>query len=205
MVASIVEMILTENKRDGYYKLFDSWKSHLTTYSTSLNSFCIRYLDKCKGKGLFDQFADFYLKSFTSGKSRQIQNTNDLFTQMILVKFEDKYRNSILFDNWKQSFDDLDVETRQLFSYYMKIYLNRTTLNEAFDFGKYEQKRFEVKDKIDKIVAGICCVFCQNIQYITIDVISYLSYLFDQPDENVIESLSKLECKHSHAIINDIE
>ncbi len=112
---------------------------------------------------------------------------------------------SLLEDIWKQSFNELDEKTRLLFSYYMKIYLNRTTLNEAFDFGKYEQKRFEVNDKIDKIVVEICCLVCQNIQHITIDVISYLSYLFDQPDEKMVESLSKLECKHSHAKINDIE
>jgi len=200
----MIETILTENKRDGYDKLFDLWKSHLTLYPSSLNSFCIKYLDKCKEKGLFDEFAYFYIKSFTSGKDRQIQNTNDLFTQMILLTFEDEKRNSILFDIWKQSFDELDEKTRQLFSYYMKIYLNRTTLNEVFDFGKYEQKRFEIKDKIDKVIVEVNCMVCTNVQYNTIDVISYVSYLFGQPDEKMSESLSTLKCNHNSASISSI-
>ena len=204
MVASMIETILTENKRDGHDKLFDFWKSHLTLNSSSLNSFCIKYLDKCKEKGLFDEFVKFYLTSFTSGKNRPLQNTNDLFTQMILVSFEDNDRNSILFDIWKQSFGELDDQTHSLFSYYMKIYLNRTTLNEVIDFGKYEQKRFDIKDKIDKVVVEVSCMVCTNVQYNTIDVISYVSNLFGQLDEKMKESLFTLKCQHNSANISSI-
>jgi len=204
MVASMIETILTENKKAAYDKLFDLWKSHLTLYPSSLNSFCINYLDKCKEKGLFDEFVNFYITSFTSGKNRPIKNTNDLFTQMILVTFEDDIRNLILLDIWKQSFGALDENTRQLFCYYMKIYLNRTTLNEVFDFGKYEQKRFEIKDKIDKVIVKSNCMVCTNVQYNTIDVISYVSYLFGQPDEKMRESLSTLKCNHNSASISSI-
>jgi len=204
MVASMIETILNENKSDVYGKLFDLWKSHLIFYPSSLYSFCTRYLDKCKEKGLFDEFVNFYIKSFTSSRNQEIQNTNDLFTQMILVTFEDDTGNSILFDIWKQSFGDLDENTRQLFSHYMKIYLNRTTLNKVFDFGKYEQKRFEIKDKIDKFVVKINCLLCTNIQYIAIDVISYVSYLFGQLDEKMQESLFTLKCQHNSANISSI-
>ena len=123
---------------------------------------------------------------------------------MILVTFEDEKRNSILFDIWKQSFDELDDQTCRLFSYYMKIYLNRTTLDNVFDFGKYEQKRFEIKDKIDKFVGKINCLLCTNIQYIAIDVISYVSYLFGQLDEKMQESLFTLKCQHNSANISSI-
>ena len=204
MVASMIETILIENKRDGYDKLFDFWKSHLILYPSSLNSFCIKYLDKCKEKRLFDEFVNFYIKSFTSGKNRPLQNTNDLFTQMILLKLEDDSRNLILFDIWKQSFGELDENTRKLFSYYLKIYLNRTTLNEVFDFGKYEQKRLEIKDKIDIVVVEVSYMVCTNVQYIAIDVISYISYVFGQPDEKTIKSLSTLKCQHNSANINGL-
>jgi hypothetical protein len=204
MVASMIETILNENKREGYDKLFESWNSHLCLYPSSLNLFCLIYLDICKEKRLFDAFVTFYIKSFTSGKIRQIQNTNDLFTQMIFVKFEDDDRNSILINIWKQSFDELDEYTRQLFSHYMKIYLNRTTLNEVIDFGKYEQKRFEIKDKFDKVIVVVNCMVCTNVQYIAIDVISYVSYLFGQLDEKVKESLFTLKCNHNSENISSI-
>lgn len=123
---------------------------------------------------------------------------------MILVTFEDDTGNSILFDIWKQSFGDLDENTRQLFSHYMKIYLNRTTLNKVFDFGKYEQKRFDIKDKIDKVVVEVSCMVCTNVQYNTIDVISYVSNLFGQLDEKMKESLFTLQCQHNSANISSI-
>jgi hypothetical protein len=207
MVSSIIETILTEDKKVGYDKLFDSWKSHLAAYTASLNSFCMIYLDKCKEKGIFDRFAEFYLKSFTSGKNRQVQNVNDLFTQMILVKFEDDFKNSILFDIWKQSFNELDEKTRQLFSNQMRIYLNRITSNNAFDYGEYETKRFEVKDKTDQVITEARCIRCSDYQYIAVNVVSYLSYFFDQPDENIKDLFTKLKCKNCRevAIICEFE
>jgi hypothetical protein len=204
LVASIIETILNEDKREGYDELFDSWKLHLTAYPSSLNLFCVRYLDKCKEKEIFDEFAEFYLKSFTSGKNRQVQNVNDLFTQMILVKFKDGNKNSILFDIWKQSFNELDEKNRKLFSNYMRIYINRITSNNAFDYGEYETKRFEVKDKIDHVIAEARCILCSDYQYIAVNVFSYLSYFFDHPDENIKELYHKIKCRFCQATIKII-
>jgi hypothetical protein len=192
MVASMIETILNENKSDAYGKLFELWKSHLAFYPSSLNSFCTRYLDKCKEKGLFDEFVNFYITSFTSDKNQEIKNTNDLFTQMILLRFEDDNRDLILLDIWKQSFEALDENTRRLFCFYMKIYLNRITLDEVFDFDIYEQKRFEIKDKFDKAVIEVYFDNYPKPKYMIIDVISYVTFLFDKPDDMFIESLSTL-------------
>ena len=111
---------------------------------------------------------------------------------MILLRFEDNNIDLILLDIWKQSFGALDKNTRQLFCYYMKIYLNRITLDEVFDFGIYEQKRFEIKDKFDKAVIEVKFGNYSKPKYIIIDVISYVTFLFDKPDDMFIESLSTL-------------
>jgi hypothetical protein len=207
IVASIIDTILNEDKKVGYDKLFDSWKSHLAAYTSSLNLFCVKYLNKCKEKGMFEEFAEFYLKSFTLGKNRKVQNVNDLFTQMILVKFEVVNKNSILFDIWKQSFNELDEKNRQLFSNYMRIYINRLTSNYAFDYGEYEEKRFEVKDKTDQVITEARCKRCFDYQYIAIYVVSYLSHYFNQPDENIKDLSTKLNCKNCRevAIISEFE
>ncbi len=196
IVAAIVETVLYDDKKDSCDKLFEQWKSHLNTYPSSLNLFCLKYLDKCKEEGLFEEFVNFYIQSFSTKTNQYIQNVNDLFTQMIFIKFDDNKKNSLLFNNLKSSFDELDEKTKILFSNYVRLYINRLILREVKDYHEYELKRFDVRDKTDIVIAETRCPICQRFQYISVNVISYLSYLFDQPDENMKGSLTALHCKY---------
>ena len=112
MVSPIIDIILYKNKKDSYDKLFEQWKSHLSAYSSSINLFCLKYLKKCIERGLFEEFVNFYIQSFSTKTNQYIQNVNDLFTQMILIKFDNDTKNSLLFNNWKKSFDELDKKQK---------------------------------------------------------------------------------------------
>ena len=57
--ALMIEYIHSKNKQDVYNKLFVNWKSYLTEFSTSVDFFCLKYLDKCKESGLFDELQTF--------------------------------------------------------------------------------------------------------------------------------------------------
>ncbi len=171
---------ISANKDTSYNKLFDSWKAHLSVFPSSLDLFCMKYLDRFKEEGLFEEFVEYYIKSFKYGKDHGIRNINDLFTKMTLVKFEDKAKNTVLFDNWKNSFEKLDEKTNELFSHHMSLYINRIILNELQNYPEYETKRFQVKDRPDQVVVYACCPNCSNFHYTSIDVISFLSYFFNQ-------------------------
>jgi len=201
MLASIIETILSEDKKGSHNKLFNSWKSHLNLDPSSLNLFCMKYIDKCKEAGLFEEFVDYYIKSFKHGKGRHIQSVNDLFTRMALVKLKDPMKNSILFDNWKKSFDELDEETRNLFSYHIKLYINRVILNEISDYSKYELKRFEAKDKLDQIIIPIHCSSCSNHLYTSRNIITFLSNYFNQQD-NVFNIPVDMMCNKCTDLVN---
>ena len=79
ILSPIMETILSANKDTSYNKLFDSWKSHLSEYHSSLDIFCMEYLDKCKKEGLFEEFVEYYIKSFKYGKDYGIRNINDSY------------------------------------------------------------------------------------------------------------------------------
>jgi hypothetical protein len=160
----------------------------------------MKYLDKCKEEELFEEFVDFYIKSFKYGKDHNIRNINDLFTQMTLVKFEDKTKNTILFNNWKSSFEELDGETKKLFSHHMSLYINRLILNEVQNYSEYELKRFEVTDKPDQVIVYAYCPYCSNSRYTSIDVISFLSYFFNQQD-NVYDRIADAICDECLTLI----
>ena len=126
----MINSILSEKKQDKYNNLFNYWKIDLGDYSSSLDLFCMSYLYKCKDEGLFEEFAQFYFNNLVY-YNQNIQNNNDLFTRMILVRFNDKQKDSILFNIWKNSYDELDEKNRQLFSNHMRILLNRIILRKS--------------------------------------------------------------------------
>jgi hypothetical protein len=160
----------------------------------------MKYLDKCKEEELFEEFVDFYIKSFKYGKDHNIRNINDMFTQMTLVKFEDNEKNTILFNNWKSSFEELDGETKKLFSHHMSLYINRLILNEVQDYCEYESKRLEVKNRPDQVIVYAYRPYCSNSRYTSIDVISFLSYFFNQQN-NVYDRIADAICDECFALM----
>jgi hypothetical protein len=194
--ALIIEFHLSEKNQDNYYKLFNYWKTYLNEFSTSLDLFCLSYLDKCKENGFFNEFVNFFIKSILSGNPN-IRNNVDLFTQMILVKFNDEPKNQTLFDLWKKSFDELDEKNQELFLYHTSIHMNRMIAIDAYDFAKYELKRYEQRFMSDCIITEFYCSKCRsNYKYIEMSVLLYISYIFNQPDKIVKGILENLKCEN---------
>ncbi len=193
--ALIIEYIHSKNKQNEYDKLFDNWKSYLTEYSTSLDLFCLKYLDKCKKSRFFNEFADFFIKSAIYS-SQHIRTPADLFTQMTLVKVDDEKKNKTLFDMWRRCYYELDNETQNLFSNHMSMYLNRITMLNAGDCGACESKRYESRINSDGVIAEFYCNICKSsYEYVIVNVLSYISYVFNQPDLTLKEFFDNLKCE----------
>jgi hypothetical protein len=112
-IALIIEFILSDKKQEIYEKIYGYWKSYLNNNSTSLTLFCLAYLDKCKDRGLFNTFVDFFIDNVLYRNS-YIRNNQEFFTQLILVKFEDDKENKIFYELWRNAFEDLDEKTALL-------------------------------------------------------------------------------------------
>lgn len=195
VIALMINSILSENKQDKYNNLYEYWKIYLSDYSSSIDIFCMLYLSKCKEEGLFEEFAQFFINHLIH-INQNIQNINDLFTQMILVRLDEKQKNTVLHTLWKRSFDELDGQIQKLFSNHMRIHINRMILRIIHDYNKYELKRFEVRDKYDMIIAESRCKNCPSIfEYIAISVLSYVSYAFNKEDKTIVECLTNLKCE----------
>ena len=75
-LALMIDSILSENKQDKYNKLYYYWKIYLSENPSSIDIFCLSYLDKCKKEGFFEEFAQFFINNLVYGK-QNIQNNND--------------------------------------------------------------------------------------------------------------------------------
>jgi hypothetical protein len=197
--ALIIEFDLAEEKQRIYDKLFDYWKSYLSEFSTSLDLFCIKYLDRCKESGIFNEFAYFFINAIKYG-NQHIRNISDLFTQMTLVKINDVKKNQTLLGFWEKSFGELDEGTKELFLNHMSIHINRTIATNAYDYAKFELKRYERRYISDCIIAEFCCSCCHSYcEYKEVSVLSYISYVFNQPTIMVKRTLDGLKCKNCEA------
>jgi hypothetical protein len=197
--ALIIEFDSTEEKQYTYDKLFDYWKSYLSDFSTSLDLFCLKYLDRCKERGIFNEFACLFMNAIKNG-NQHIRNNSDLFTQMTLVKTNEMKKNQNLLGLWEKSFDELDEGIKELFLNHMSIHINRIIAINAYDYARYESKRYERRYLSDCIIAEFCCPCCHSYcEYVEVSVLSYMSYIFNQPTIMVKRILDGLKCKNCEA------
>ncbi len=191
--ALMIEYIHSKNKQDMYNKLFVDWKSYLTEFSTSLDLFCLKYLDKCKESRLFDEFADFFIRSAIYG-NQNISNPADLFTQMALVKVDDEQKNKILLRLWLESLYELDDSAMVLFLNHMRIHIHRAMENRVEEFSKYELKRYEKRNMDNHVIAEFQCSFCNFPQYHEIPVVLYIMRIFIKEDAQIDNLISRFKC-----------
>jgi hypothetical protein len=205
--ALITKLILCGNKQNIYERLFGDWKSYLNDFSTSLDLFCLKYLDKCKQSGLFSEFTEYFANNQIY-QNLHIRNSSDLFTQMTLVNFGDVQRNQMLLDLWTKSYYELDEKTRQLFSNHMRIHLNRMIAINVHNYAQYELERYEKLNLSGNVVAEFTCSCCQlGFKYVAIRVISYISYAFIKKDaarEYYLKNLKCESCKENKFHLNMI-
>jgi hypothetical protein len=197
--ALIIEFDLTEEKQGIYDKLFDYWKSYLSEFPTSLDLFCLKYLDRCKEGGIFNEFAYFFMNTIKYG-NQHIRNNSDLFTQMALVRVNDMKKNQTLLGLWEKSFGELDERNKEIFLYHMSIHINRIISLNAHDYATFELKRYGRRNLSDCIIAEFCCSCCHSYcEYMEVSVLSYISYVFNQPIIMVKRTLDGLKCKNCEA------
>ncbi len=193
--ALIIDYVLSKEKMGIYDRLFEDWKSYLNEYSTSLDLFCLKYLDKCKESGLYNEFADFFIKN-TIYVNPVIRKPAELFTLMTLVRFNDKAKDHSLHSLWNKSLNELDETSKELFLNHMSIHINRAIATKAHDYAIYELKRYQRRNDSDCIISEFCCSICHSIyEYVEISVLSYMSFVFNHPDTIGKEILAHLTCK----------
>jgi hypothetical protein len=199
LFAVMIDFILSEKKQDNDFdKLFNFWISYLSDYSSSLDLFCITYIEICKKFGVFNELAEFYIKNILYNEnSKYITTFTDLFTKMTLVRVEDRQRNKTLFELWQLSFYQLDNAHQILFVHHLSNYINRISIMEVIDIATFEMKRFGLRNLGNKIIAEFCCSFCKSdCKYVDLDILSYVSCVFNQPNEKAKGILDNLKCEH---------
>lgn len=204
-IGLIVQYTISVDKQDSFDRLFGTWRDYLANVPSSLNTFCLNYMTKCRNSDLFDNFARLYIDTLIHN-NYGIQNEIDLFTQMILIRSEvSRPENELLWDLWQQVFRDMIPYESQMFIHHLKIHIGRQIVRKVHDFSVYEEIRYDIRDNYDDIVIEGNCKNCSTEHfYLVVTVFSYLIFLFTNNTKYIIQEYAcNLRCKRCNS--NDFE
>ena len=172
----LIETDFADNKEKKYNELYKFLETYFLDNSYFLNIFCMKYFKKCKDLNLFGELVD-YLKSSFAYNYDNIENDNDLFTNMIILRTSDRKTNKILWKLWRESFDELDRECKGLFLHHMKIKIERMIENKVKDYSGFEDMRYMLRNSLEMIPVELYCSKCNDNSVLGYYRMSFLMYL----------------------------
>lgn len=186
-IALFAKLIDYDDKQKLFAQIYDEWTAYFNDQTYSLDTFCMKYLQKCRVAGLFDEFIEFFGNHIIYDYP-DVSNNNDLFTKMILVKLPDEQKNNILKDLWKKSYLEMDSEAQKLFTHHMKIHLDRVIERKINNFHNYEIARYNSRNADYGVIVEIQCSQCSNQDYylIAMPVVKFINYNFCKPNGSKI-------------------
>ncbi len=194
LLALIVEYMNSPNDNKIQNKLYSFCQSYFNSRPYSLDIFCSDHFKRIKEAGLLKDFLEF-VKIGIIENFHHFHNLNNLFTHIILSRTPDKQKNKVLLDLWLESYDSLDSHNLELFTYHLKIYINRIIQTKVSEYASFEQERFSAHIYDDVVVTEFSCLTCHSCYYLSTKISLYITFLF-RPDDLklVVDQISELKC-----------
>lgn len=174
-------------------KLYSFWQSYFNNKSYSLDLFCSTYFRRCKEAGLLGDFLESFKIGITES-FHHFNNLNNLFTHTILLSTLDKQKNKVLLNLWHESYQSLDRKNRELFTYHLKIYINRIMQTRVSAYACFEHERYCGSMCDDVVVIEFSCSSCHSCYYLSINILLYITFLFDLDDRQLDNQISYFRC-----------
>jgi predicted transcriptional regulator/DNA-directed RNA polymerase subunit M/transcription elongation factor TFIIS len=182
LISLIIEVEFSQNVKTIYDKLYEHLEKYFTNKSYSVDKFCMSYLMMCKDKNLFKDFVNS-IRNNIIYYNEYINNDNDFFTFMMLLRTRSKKINKKLWQLWEKSFKALDSTNKKFIQYHLKIFIDRLIENTIHDFKAYGKYRYHNKDDFSKLTIEFTCAKCNNAEYFykNVLILHYLEAIFSNP------------------------
>ncbi|CAN5865529.1 hypothetical protein BH23THE1_BH23THE1_13580 [soil metagenome] len=179
LVALIINTEFTADKGASYDMLYSHLESHFDDQPSTIDVFCKIYLKKCKDNGFFEIFVDSLRRNLLH-LTKYVESENDIFTQMILLRTNNKRINKKLWSLWKQSFDELDQNIQFFLMKHLKLVIDRIISESMENFSFYEDASFKCKDIFYVVIVEYRCLKCGKFCALkSITILKYLNKLFN--------------------------
>jgi len=198
LIALLIEIMESEKPQPDIsieiYNLFDSYfKEHHSSYDVLYAALFKKYMER----GLFDEFGiDILISRLNSGM--QIKMIDDLVHRLELLSFGDTEKALLYADLLDEVLKKLDPNTKELLFYENKLLLEQKMATRVQVIHKdFEQRRFELKGRADRIVLEANCENCNTYFVVDIEILYYLRKRNFAPHTPNL-SVPKSECSDCH-------
>lgn len=140
--------------------------------STSTSKFISRFLKTCKDREVFEYIV-ILLKETLAMADESIVEMADLFKHLYLLDFKDIKLRTIFHNLFDDTINELDLETRKLVLYNLKLDIERKMRELATDFKEFEKMRFQLRGFADMIVLEGHCTSCDHYVAIGVELLDY--------------------------------
>ena len=125
-------------------------------------------------RGLFDEFGiDILISRLNS--SMEIKTIDDLVHRLGLLSFDDTGKALLYADSLDEVIRELNPNVKELLFYEIKLLLEQEMSTRVHVIHKdFEQRRFELKGRADRIVLEARCKNCPSYFVTDSDILYYL-------------------------------
>jgi hypothetical protein len=174
--------------------IYQHWKVGFEDESFSLDLFCKSYFKSCLESNVLKDFIKCYV-DYILEQSDLLRYT-ELFSQMIFYRFYgNESNNKKLWEFWKNSLINLN-EKRNYFFNHIKLQIDRFIENRVHNFARYEDARYENRNRFKFVTIEMACQRCNNEYiYLQVPIVFYLRDFFYRMPGALLEYTNSLQCK----------
>ena len=118
------------------------------------------------------------------------------------LKSRDDEKRKVFLESWKQTMDELDLRTKELVMYGFKLDIEDKMRKKVPDLKTFDNMRFDLRDKYDKVIVTGRCVDCRRILIGEIDILEFIESYNSTRDHNTYTNCKG--CQTGKMIIDKI-
>ena len=198
-LALYIQIIRPQKTIGSKDRLSDLFNTLLQNQSSSVETFCSFFFNKCYEKGLLGDIQS-HLKDILESE-RKIESIYAIFEHLIFIPMK-KIKGTTqddIWNLWMESLNKLDLRVKELFLYRTKRYLETMIEENIKGFAEYEKVRFKLRSDPKLIAVEGRCNECKSYSIKEFDIIEYMGKLHSLHSQPLIEKC--LKCKgHRYSV-----
>jgi hypothetical protein len=170
LICQIIRCVIygKENAEEQLYTLFHKRLSKDDANSPSLLVFNSKFMENIHDKNLFGNYVSVFQKALDSKEITDIESFVRLIQHFISPLFQRKHFVRV----WKETIDELDPQTRQLYMYEQKLAIDYKMGSKALS-REYEVKRLELRENVEEVALEGICNVCHRRYVFPMKIIEY--------------------------------
>ena len=172
LVAWSIESKYPDRSENAINEIYNLMQENFRESPASNDIFFSNFYRKCRDAGLFP--AIVALTRQLLELDAPIIDFPKIFQHLMLRPLGNTEKSTEVIRLWDEAFDELDQETKLLFLYRIKLVLDISMEDRVMAFREYEQLRFEIINKPERIALEGYCEKCEKYITVAISIFDYI-------------------------------